>query len=175
MRAKLASFLGGIMLWLMLAGVAVFPVSAAEPLLSPQHPVVLTVTGEIHRTNSDEKALFDLSMLDKLPQQSFTTDTPWTERKHLFSGVLLSELLKYVGAEGKTVRVVALNDYHVDIDIEVASQHPLLLATRMDGETMKIRDKGPIWLMLPLSDNKSYDTKRYHELLAWQLKTLDIR
>ncbi|WP_344965833.1 molybdopterin-dependent oxidoreductase [Oceanisphaera sediminis] len=148
---------------------------AADPLSPPKGREVLTVTGNLSVTNAVNKAEFDMDMLAALPQHEFSTHTPWTEQQHHFRGVLLSDLLRRVGAEGSEVRAVALNDYHHDINRELVAEAPLLLTTHLDGKPMKIRHKGPVWLMLPLSEYPQYDTKRYHELLIWQLKTLDIR
>ncbi|MFP2769966.1 molybdopterin-dependent oxidoreductase [Oceanisphaera sp. KMM 10153] len=147
---------------------------AAAPLSAPQGRVMLTVTGKIAVTNADGKAEFDMEMLSALPQHEFSTETPWTEGRHHFRGVLLSDLLRRVGAEGAEVRAVALNEYHYDIERELVAEAPLLLTTHLDGQPMKIRHKGPIWLMLPLSDHPRFSTKRYHELLIWQLNTLDV-
>ena len=98
--------------------------SAAESLPAAEQAVVLTVTGNIERMNGAGKASFDLAMLDELPQHAFYTETPWTERKHHFSGVLLSDLLGFLEAKGETARVVALNDYHFNLDMKTAFQTP---------------------------------------------------
>lgn len=159
------------------------PVMATEPLPAAQGRVVLTVTGNISLTNtldpvgnnSEPRVEFDLALLDSLPQHEFSTTTPWTDGRHHFRGVLLQELLQRVGAKGTQVRAVALNAYHNDIDSSRPELARLLLVTHFDGEPMKIRDKGPVWLMLPLSEDKELDKKRYHELLIWQLKALHVR
>ncbi|NHI01844.1 MULTISPECIES: hypothetical protein [Oceanimonas] len=151
------------------------PVKAADPLPPPDGRVVLTVTGNLAHTNDAGQARLDMDLLASLPQHEFSTLTPWTDGKHEFRGVLLNELLQRLGADGKRVRLVALNDYHHDIDMALVRNTPFLLATHLDGKRMKVRDKGPLWLMLPLSESKEYDTKRYHEMLVWQLKSLDIQ
>src|SRR5438045_7440451 len=84
------------------------PASALEP---PAGPVVLTVSGDIEAHNSADGAQFDMAMLEKLPQRSFVTKTPWYPAPHKFTGVPLRELLAAVGARGKTVKAIALNDY----------------------------------------------------------------
>ena len=160
---------------LLLAFCVALPAWAAQPLVRPEQAVILTVTGNIERTNSNGKAIFDREMLDQLSQHGFFTGTPWTGQKHHFSGVLLSDLLNYLGAEGENVRVIALNDYHNDLSMNMVRKHPFLLSTRLDGEIITVRDKGPLWVMLPLSEHSEYDTKRYHEMLVWQVKQLDIQ
>ncbi|WP_458524720.1 molybdopterin-dependent oxidoreductase [Onishia taeanensis] len=159
--------------WLMMAG-SLSLADAALPV--PDGRVVLTVTGNIEVTNvaAGNSAEFDLEMLSALPQHAFDTETPWTEGSHLYRGVLLRDLLERVGAEGEGVRALALNDYHHDIEMKDAMQAPLLLATHRDGEPMTIRHKGPVWIMLPLSESPQYNNKRYADMLVWQLKVLNV-
>lgn len=155
---------------------------AADPLPAAQGRVVLTVTGDITLTNTNEplkvgavhEAEFDLALLNSLPQHEFSTETPWTDGVHHFRGVLLQDLLQRVGAKSSRVKAVALNAYYHEFDSSLPELASLLLTTHLDGEPMKIRDKGPVWLMLPLSEYSELDTKRYYELLIWQLKTLDV-
>ena len=159
------------------------PVLATEPLPAAQGRVVLTVTGNIVVTNTPDnldnntgnKAEFDLDMLAQLPQHEFSTETPWTEGVHHFHGVLLKDVLQRVGAKSSVLRAVALNEYYYEMDTSSLGLEHLLLVTHLDGKAMKIRDKGPIWLMLPLSELQQLDKKQYHELLVWQLKKLDVR
>ncbi|MHA6963607.1 putative pterin-binding protein [Zobellella denitrificans] len=148
---------------------------AADTLPSPEGTVVLSVTGRIGVTNAEGRADFDLAMLGQLPQHEFNTLTPWTTQVHRYRGVLLRDLLDRVGAEGERVRATALNQYHADLPPGVASDYPLLLATHRDGEPMRVRDKGPIWILLPLSDHPELNLKQHHEMMVWQLRTLDIR
>ncbi|MBL1378473.1 hypothetical protein [Zobellella iuensis] len=151
-------------------------VAAVEPLPAALGPVLLSVTGKVGETNADSRADFDLAMLAQLPQHEFNTQTPWTDGVHHYRGVLLKDLLARVAAaDGETIRALALNQYHVDIDGATAARLPVLLATHQDGEVMKIRDKGPIWILLPLSDSPELNTKQHHEMMVWQLRTLDIR
>lgn len=147
---------------------------AQEPLLPVVGTPILTVTGEIALTNSRDTAQFDLVALAELPQHEFSTETPWTEGKHHFRGVLLEDLLQYLGAQGQQITAIALNDYHTEIDRKLPEFSQLLLATHFDGKPMQVRDKGPLWLMLPLSELNQLKNKRYHELLIWQLTSLDV-
>ncbi|MFD1008043.1 hypothetical protein [Oceanisphaera ostreae] len=154
----------------------------AYPLPTAQGRVVLTVTGNITVTNSNEplrdnganEVEFDLALLESLPQHEFITKTPWTDGEHHFRGVLLQDLLQRVGAQSTRVKAVALNAYFHHFDSGSPELSSLLVATHFDGKPMKIRDKGPVWLMLPLSEYKELDTKLYYELLLWQLKSLDV-
>ncbi|WP_344955497.1 molybdopterin-dependent oxidoreductase [Zobellella aerophila] len=150
------------------------PLSAAE-LAAPTGPVVLSVTGQIQQTNADDQADFDYRLLQSLPQKEIRTGTPWTKGAHVYRGVLLSDMLARVGAQGNVMRAIALNDYHVDIPLQGLRNYPVLLATHQDGKQMRIRDKGPVWIVLPLDDYPELNTKKHHETMVWQLSSLDIR
>ncbi|TKB48796.1 hypothetical protein FCL40_11065 [Ferrimonas sediminicola] len=146
----------------------------AGDLAPPTGPVVLTVSGSLERTNARHQASFDRQMLAQLPQSSVTTLTPWTERPHRYQGVLLTDLLRHLGASGSRVKAIALNDYFTHLDLSELSRFPLLLATRVNGREMRIRDKGPIWLILPLSDFPELDQPSFHEKMIWQLRRLEL-
>lgn len=157
--------------------------AVADPLPTPTGRVLLVITGNIGVTNSGtnsamgqaDQAEFDLALLDSLPQHEFRTETPWSNGEHLFSGVLLKDLLSRVEAKSPILRAVAFNEYFSEVDTRLPGLDKLLLTTRLDGEPMRIRDKGPTWLMLPLTDMKELNNKRYHELMIWQIRTLDVQ
>ena len=117
---------------------------------------------------------FSLQDLDEMPQESFSTRTTWTEGVVTFSGVSLSHVLKSVGESGSLLRMVALNDYAVEMPIsEVGETYPII-ATRMNGETMKVRDKGPYWIVYPYDSDPDYRTETSYARSIWQLKTLSV-
>src|SRR3546814_19130613 len=70
----------------------------------------------------------------------------------MFEGVAVAALLDFVRAEGSTVTAIALNDYKVQIPVSDIHDYPVLLALKMNGETLRVRDKGPIWIVYPLDD-----------------------
>lgn len=148
--------------------------SMAADLSKPEGTVILTVSGNIGNTNTNGEAQFDREMLEQLPQTKITTHTPWTEGQHVYEGVLLNALLEQVGASGHKLVAKALNDYHTEIDLESLRDYPILLAIKTDGTFMRVRDKGPIWIIYPLSDYAELDTISYHEDMIWQLGSLEV-
>jgi hypothetical protein len=148
---------------------------AAAGLPRPDGEVVLTVTGNIGRTNSPSGAEFDRAMLDQLGITSLRTSTPWTEGEPEFKGVLVRDLLQFVGAKGSSVRAVALNDYAFEIEVADFRDYPVILASEMNGRTLTARDKGPLWVMYPL-DRFSGRQKQQVELrMVWQLVELQVQ
>lgn len=67
--------------------------SARRALPTPDGPVVLTVTGRVREPNRGAAALFDMAMLARLPQASFSTRTPWYAQARKFTGPLLRDVL----------------------------------------------------------------------------------
>lgn len=170
----LCILLRGMGIWLSIF----FGVTAthASNLSAPTGPVLLTVTGEHTRTNHDNGASFDEKMLTALPQHRIETSTPWTDGKNVFEGVLLSELLDFLGVkEARTLHAVALNEYAIATPFSEAIEHGALLAMRMDGKALTRRDKGPIWIVYPRDDNPEIQDERHDSRWVWQLTRIEIQ
>jgi hypothetical protein len=149
--------------------------TAAQPLPEPTSRVILEVSGKIAKTNAPERARFDLKALEALGITKVTTSTPWTEGKKVFEGVRLRDLLQAVGADGTTITPVALNDYKLDIPREDFDKYPVILAYRMDGEELRVRDKGPLWIVYPRDDFPELDNRLIRSRWVWQVKELMVR
>jgi hypothetical protein len=146
----------------------------ADSLPSPAERVLLSVSGDITVTNEDGAAKFDRAMLKNLKVTKLKTTTPWTEGVHEFEGVLASDLMAAVGAEGGVVVATAINDYKVEIPTSDFTTYPVLLAWSMDGEELRVRDKGPIWIIYPQDDFAELRDEATKNKWIWQLKSLDF-
>lgn len=147
--------------------------SATEPLPLPKGPVVLTVSGKIERTNGNGVALFDLETLEGLGKASFATRSEVSEVPQLFEGVPLRALLERIGFQGKSLRASALNDYAAVIPVEDLKFEPIL-ATKVDGRMLTIRDKGPLWIVYPRDAHKVLQDARYDYRWVWQLNKIHV-
>ena len=160
---------------LVLAGLAWPAGHAAEPLAKPSGPVILTVTGAISRTNGPGRAEFDQKMLEALGIERLATSSDWTDGKPVFEGVPGRKLLEAVGAHGKTLSAIALNDYAVDIPADDFATYPVLLALRMNGQALTPRDKGPIWIVYPRDQHPELRDPKINDRWIWQLKAIDVK
>lgn len=149
--------------------------SPSTALPGPHDKVILTVTGAIGRTNAPDRAEFDLATLEGLGLRELTTWTPWTNGEKEFEGVLARHLMSSLDARGSEVIGTALNDYRIGIPIEDFQSYDVLLATRMYGEPLGIRDKGPIWVVYPWSDNPELNDRVTRRKSVWQLNHLHVR
>lgn len=169
--------------WLRLAaGVVVSACAFFSPaqaqmtaLEKPAGPVVLTVQGSITQANQGQKAQFDMRMLEKLPQKTFTTQTPWYPLPVSFTGPLLRDVLAAAGAKGSKITAVALNDYKTEIPFDDATRHEVIVARLMNNRPMPIREKGPLFIVYPFDTKAELRTELYYNRSAWQLSTLQIQ
>lgn len=150
-------------------------VACAMELPERNERPILTVYGRIVTAESGSSVAFDLNMLESLPVYELVTKTPWTDGEHAYHGVLMRDLLEKVGAEGEVVFAHALNDYSASIDRRIFDKYPIILAWRQDGRILTVRNKGPLWLVYPLSDFPELDTLQHHRDMVWQLNELEVR
>jgi hypothetical protein len=159
----------------MAALAATFLASQAFALDAPKGQVVLTVSGELTNPNAGKSAAFDLAMLEALPGRKGTMETPWTTGKVEFSGPLLRAVLEAAGAKGTTIKLVALNDYAAEVPMDDATKLDSMLASRMNGQTMSIRDKGPLFMIYPFDKDASLYNEKYFSRSVWQIKSIEVK
>ena len=73
----------------------------------------------------------------------------------------------------ETVRFIAANDYYVDIPTEDFRDYDAILAMEADGEQLSRREKGPLWLMYPISDHSALRDPIYLRRLIWQVVRIE--
>lgn len=157
-----------------LGGLAALALPSSMATATPAGPVILTVSGKVRPTDGVSSVTFDLAGLDALPQRVTETATPWHEGHPLFAGPLGSGLLTHVGANGSRMRLTALNDYTVEIPVADFQDWPVILATRIDGKPMAVRDKGPIFVIYPFDQQPNLKNELYFGRSIWQLKAIEI-
>ena len=138
---------------------------------------VLTVSGNIEGLNADPEdnsVRLDLPALQTLPQVRISTKTPWHDNVHVFEGPLLEDVLAFAGARGEQLQLTALNDYRITVDFGTLKDYRPILAWQKDGQPMRVRDKGPLWLILPLDDHEVLQHSSYYDLMIWQLNRIDV-
>jgi hypothetical protein len=160
----------------------ILPVVASAALLKeqpldgePTGPVILTISGNIEGAGSGPVVRLDRAMLEGLGTTKLKTSTAWTTGEAEFEGVLARDLLEAVGADGTLVVATALNDYVASIPLRELYDYPVLLALKMNGEYLQIRDKGPIWIVYPRDQFEELRNSMIDRKWVWQLSELEIR
>ncbi|WP_342618694.1 molybdopterin-dependent oxidoreductase [Rhodoferax sp. GW822-FHT02A01] len=147
------------------------PAAALQPAKSK---VVLTLSGNVGEKNAPNAAVFDMEMVEKLPQRTFTTMTPWDKQPIAFTGPLLRDVLAAAKASGTLLKAVALNDYQTSVPFEDAQKFDVILAHKMNGKSIPVKTKGPLFIVYPYDSNPELRSAIYYERSAWQLKSLTI-
>ncbi|MFU0508008.1 putative pterin-binding protein [Pseudaminobacter sp. NGMCC 1.201702] len=144
-------------------------------LLPPTETPILTIEGNIRTTNADGVAQFDRDMLERLGMTTLTTTTPWFTGPVEFEGVLLEQIMAFVGAQGTEVVAVALNDYRTTIPLKDFNEFDVILALKRDKKYMPVSDKGPLFVVYPYDSSPELHTQKYYARSIWQLTRLIVR
>lgn len=161
--------LGGVVAALaLIAGLAMPPLGA--PALADSGPV-LVVSGALE---GGAPVGFTRAELEALGMTAVSTETPWLSEAAVFEGPLLRDLLARVGARGAWIEAVALNKYRVTIPVSDALDHDVILAMRVNGKEMSIRDRGPLWLIYPWSDREELRRELYYSRSIWQIREIIV-
>ncbi|KJY81941.1 hypothetical protein TW81_16465 [Vibrio galatheae] len=147
---------------------------AAFAITAPTGDPILWVSGNITQTNSDQGAIFDRAMIDKLEHGSITTNNHVVEDVVEYTGPRLESLLDYVGAFGDSIKVIAWDDYIITISRDVIRKYDVLLATDEAGQRMTIDGKGPFFVVFPFADHAELRNDLYYSLSAWQVKEIIV-
>ena len=150
------------------------PARAAN-LNAPTEEVILRIFGDIENSNNNGVAAFDMLMLSALPRHEITTVTPWTDGETSFSGPLLRDLLNLVGAKGGIVVATALSGHSVEIPYSDALDYPVIVACYINGQTFGVRDRGPLWVIYPWSEQSGLRNSEFYSRSVWQLKELVVK
>jgi len=157
--------------------------SSLSPLAGAAMPVVLTVSGAIHRTNRgpieaarDQMMYkqgvkfagafeFDFATLAALPKVTIKPTLEYDNQPHALSGPLVTDVLADVGATlGDTSKILfrAVDGYNVMPDLAMIQAYRFILATHLDGAPISIGGLGPLWAV--------YDADAFPDMAAKPLK-----
>jgi hypothetical protein len=162
------------------ASTAAFASSRAEadatpaPFAPPKGDAILTVSGKITVHNLGSKAAFDMPALEALGLTGFTTKTPWTKTTE-FQGVVLATVLKRLGVHNETTAITyALNGYVVEIPLKDFSPDGPLVATRMNGQYMPVKQFGPLFVVYDFDKHPEWLNNAMYARCIWQLQRMTI-
>jgi hypothetical protein len=156
------------MLVRILAFLAVIILTSSLGTAARAEGVILTVT------IGGETKTYDRQALESLGLETIKTATIWTEGVQEFQGVPLYLLTDAIGAETGTLLATAINDYTVEIPLSDATEGGPILAMRMNGEIMSLRDKGPLWVIYPYDQNAAYRSEVTYSRSIWQLDRIEV-
>jgi hypothetical protein len=148
--------------------------ATAAPLATT---LALDVKGKIAKTNDADHTVFHFSeaQLLAMPAHSISTSTTWTA-KSTFTGPLLADILKTVGAYGDQIEIHTLDDYTYTVPVSDTGRYGVIVAYSMNGKRLQVSDFGPLFLIYPRDAfpgelaGASADAK-----FVWQIKALIVK
>ena len=132
--------------------------------------VVLSLRGKVRGGAVD----FDLSSLEALGSRTVRTRTEWRTTPADWSGVPLDRVLAAAGAHGVALRLRALNEYFVRMPMADVERFAPILARRLDGRPLSVRDRGPLIVIYPFDDFDELDSQTFRDRAIWQLREIVV-
>jgi hypothetical protein len=122
----------------------------------------------------DEALDLSLDDLEAMQQVVVATENEFSDGVVSYRGPLVRDVLALVGLDKlDEVRFTAANDYFVDIPTRDFRDYDAILAMEADGEKLGRREKGPLWLMYPISDHSELRDPVYLRRLIWQVVRIE--
>ncbi|MGR3755599.1 MAG: molybdopterin-dependent oxidoreductase [Tranquillimonas sp.] len=134
---------------------------------------ILTVVQNDAAGNQVSKEYTAEQLLDMDPVE-ITTMNDYLDAPHVFTGPLLRDLIDTELKATDSIEVTALNDYKTKIPAAEALKYDVIVAVLQDGERMSLRDKGPFWVIYPMSDNPELQDPGFNDRLIWQLSGVKL-
>jgi hypothetical protein len=126
---------------------------------------------------SDEQSytITHAELVQNLQETTFTTHLPWLDQANEFSGFAVTDLLKHLKIDDTfAVSFIALNDYTASSKIDDLIKYKPIIAYKQNGKKMKVRDKGPYWLIFNLDQYPEIDKAEFHSQMVWQIDELMV-
>ena len=129
----------------------------------------------LEMVGADSQTLdLSLEQLEAMPQVTVATENEFSDGVVSYRGPLVRDVLALVGLENReAVRFTAANDYFVDIPTEDFREYDAILAMEANGQKLSRREKGPLWLMYPISDHAALRDPIYLRRLIWQVVRIE--
>lgn len=106
---------------------------------------------------------------------SFTTMLPWFEDQKEFTGFKVTDLLAHLGInDAFSVSFIALNDYAASSQIKDINKYQPIIAYQIDKKNIKVRNKGPYWLVFNVGKYPETDNAVFHSQMVWQIDEILI-
>lgn len=111
--------------------------------------------------------------IEKLGIVSQKVYNPYEKREDLYGGVLFDEFVKkYAKKDVKSVTLIAIDDYEVTVPRSEWTTKRMILSTRMNGEYIPIRSKGPLRIVYPDFNPKKEEYQVNLAFWIWMIKKI---
>lgn len=158
------------------AGLPLAGFAQSDSAKGSKSPALLTVTGQIAKTNRgpldpvldqmmakqklafDKARAFDYAELARLPAVTIKPTLEYDKKQHSLSGPLLATVLQACGATGSKLQMRAIDGYAPAISLADAQKYRFIVATQLDGRPMPLGGLGPLWAI--------YEADKFSDMAA---------
>jgi len=133
---------------------------------------LITVKGDIGKTNSGETYVLDQAAFDELSVE-MTYNDPWMGDGLAYKGILLKDLVDLVkpGDDVTIVSLIATDGKAFDIALADAEMYDIILAHWVDGTLLDEGNGGPVKVAYPDDAKGTYPDENW----AWWVVTVDFK
>lgn len=105
------------------------------------------------------------------------TSVPWegSGSRHAWEGVPLRQLMTALNAQGRALRVGAVNDYSATIPWDDIVRYDPLLAWSRDGRPISLREKGPLIVIYPFDAHSALRNGETLRRSVWHVNEIDVQ
>lgn len=125
--------------------------------------------------SAGERKQYTRVQLLQLPQYSINTKLPWTDESHTYSGPRLEDVLQLAKVKGHWLKLDALDFYNVSLNFNKIKKFNPILALERDKKQLTVRNKGPLWLILPVDDHAELKAAIYNDFMVWHLIKIGVQ
>lgn len=149
--------------------------AAGDPIPLPAEEVTFTITGKIGTSNDGEQIIMDVPTVESLGLVNYTVQDPFKDESVTYTGVLMSDLLALwqIEDDATQLSLTALNDYQVDVPLNLLQDYPVVFALKADGSYMPIAERGPAMLVFPY-DHFEFEQPLTNSYWIWQIASLNV-
>ena len=115
---------------------------------------------------------YNVAQLLEVQTKELITLTPWTNGEPTFKGLNLITLLQKHNITSGQLTFTALNDYSITITVKDLFDAQAFLAMYQDDKILRVREKGPFWLIFPWSYRSELINTTVSSWSIWQIKSI---
>ncbi|MCJ8313075.1 MAG: hypothetical protein HRU38_13085 [Saccharospirillaceae bacterium] len=116
---------------------------------------------------------YNVAQLLEVQNKELTTLTPWTKGEPTFKGLDLITLLQKHNIKSGQLTFTALNDYTITITVKDLIDAQAFLSMYQDNKILRVREKGPFWLIFPWSYRSELINTTVSSWAIWQIKSIE--
>jgi len=150
--------------------------NAGDPIPMPSDKAILTVSGKIGAANQGNEIVMDIPTLEALGMFEYKVNDPFKHEAITYQGPQMNDLLALWQVDKSATKIIltALNDYKVEVNLDVFRQTPTLFALKANGSYMPVADRGPSMLVFPYNSYE-LDHNIYDSYWIWQIKSIEVQ